>query len=204
MNNLAVAQVLNALPPIGGMDDSPRGRVLRAAAYLFNEQGYARTTVRELAQVIGIQSGSLFHHFKTKDDILCAVMKEAIVYNLEQMRQAIQIGKTPSERLKGLIHAELNSLNGNTSKAMAVLVYEWNAITTEQQKPLLEIRNEYEALWLEVLEDLRKEGKLKHDAFIWRRLISGSTFGTALWYKPDGPLSLDGLTEVTYAMAMGQ
>ena len=66
MNNLAVAQVLNALPPIGGMDDSPRGRVLRAAAYLFNEQGYARTTVRELAQVIGIQSGSLFHHFKTR------------------------------------------------------------------------------------------------------------------------------------------
>ncbi len=204
MNNLAVAQVLNALPPIGGMDDSPRGRVLRAAAYLFNEQGYARTTVRELAQVIGIQSGSLFHHFKTKDDILCAVMEEAIVYNLQQMRIAVETGKNPAERLKNLIRSELNSLNGNTSKAMAVLIYEWNAITTEQQKPLLAIRNEYEALWLEVLEDLRKEGKLKHDAFIWRRLISGSTFGTALWYKPDGPLSLDGLTEVTYAMAMSQ
>lgn len=204
MNNLAVAQVLSELPPIGGMDDSARGRVLRAAAYLFHEQGYARTTVRELAQVIGIQSGSLFHHFKSKDDILCAVMKEAIVYNLEQMRQAVAQGKNPSERLKGLIRAELESINGNTSKAMAVLVYEWNAITTEQQKPLLEIRNEYEALWLEVLEDLRKEGKLKHDAFIWRRLISGSTFGTALWYKPDGPLTLDGLSEMTYAMAMGQ
>jgi len=65
---------LDDLPQVGGLNDSPRGRVLRAAAYLFHLQGYSRTTVREIAQVVGIQSGSLFHHFKTKEDILCAVM----------------------------------------------------------------------------------------------------------------------------------
>jgi AcrR family transcriptional regulator len=197
-------QPLHELPPIGGMDDSPRGRVLRAAAYLFHKQGYARTTVRELALVIGIQSGSLFHHFKSKDDILCAVMEEAIVYNLAQMREAIALGSTPSQRLHGLIKAELESINGNTSRAMAVLVYEWNAISREQQAPLLAIRDVYENLWIEVLNDLRAEGHLKHDAFIWRRLISGVTFGTALWYKPTGRVSLAELTEITYAMAMGQ
>ncbi len=204
MNNLVVIQVLSELPPIGGMDDSPRGRVLRAAAFLFHKQGYARTTVRELAQVIGIQSGSLFHHFKSKDDILCAVMEEALIYNLKQMHDAIAKGQNAEERLKGLIQTELNSLHGNTSKAMAVLVYEWNAISNEQQKPLLEIRNEYEGLWLGVLDDLKKQGKIKHDTFIWRRLISGSTFGTALWYKSNGSLTLEGLTEITFAMAMGQ
>ncbi len=204
MNNLAAIQMLSELPPIGGMDDSPRGRVLRAAAFLFHKQGYTRTTVRELAQVIGIQSGSLFHHFKSKDDILCAVMEEALIYNLKQMHDAIAKEPNAEARLKGLIQAELKSLHGNTSKAMAVLVYEWNAISIEQQKPLLEIRNEYEALWLGVLEDLKKQGKLKHDAFIWRRLISGSTFGTALWFKSNGSLTLEGLTEITFAMAMSQ
>lgn len=203
MNSLAVAQVLNELPPIGGMDDSPRGRVLRAAAYLFHEQGYARTTVRELAQVIGIQSGSLFHHFKSKDDILCAVMKEAIVYNLQQMHHAIAQGTTAKEQLKGLIRAELESINGNTSKAMAVLVYEWNTITKEQQQPLLAMRQEYESIWLKVLKELKIAGQIEHDTFIWRRLISGATFGTALWYKPNGRISLEELTDVTLAMAMG-
>jgi len=203
VSDLAVMQPLNELPPIGGMDDSPRGRVLRAAAYLFHKQGYARTTVRELAQVIGIQSGSLFHHFKSKDAILCAVMEEAIIYNLAQMHRAIQEGNTPAERLRGLIEAELESINGNTSKAMAVLVYEWNAITREQQQPLLAMRQEYETLWLNVLEDLKKAGVLKHDTFIWRRMISGITFGTALWYKPSGRVSLAELTDMAYAMAMG-
>ncbi len=204
MNHLMSPELLHALPAIGGMDDSPRGRVLRAAAYLFHEQGYARTTVRELAQMVGIQSGSLFHHFKSKDAILCAVMSEAIIYNLQQMHQAIESGATPAERLKGLIRAELESINGNTSHAMAVLVYEWNAITEQQQVPLLAMREEYESLWVNVLDDLIQEGKLKHDAFIWRRLISGSTFGTALWYKSNGRVSIAELTEVSFAMAMGQ
>lgn len=204
MNDPAVMQLLEHLPLIGGMDDSPRGRVLRAAAYLFHEQGYARTTVRELAQIVGIQSGSLFHHFKTKDDILCAVMEEAIIYNLAQMKLAIEVGQTAAERLKGLIRAELESINGNTSNAMAVLVYEWNAISRAQQEPLLAMRQEYETLWLNVLEDLKQQGHVHHDTFIWRRLISGATFGTALWYKPNGRISLEELTEITLAMALGQ
>lgn len=202
MNNFMTPALLHALPPIGGMDDSPRGRVLRAAAYLFHEQGYARTTVRELALMVGIQSGSLFHHFKSKDAILCAVMEEAIIYNLQQMHHAIKQGATPTERLKGLILAELESINGKTSHAMSVLVYEWNAITEQQQEPLLAMREEYESLWLKVLDDLKLEGKVNHDTFICRRLISGATFGTALWFKPNGRISIPELAEVTLAMAL--
>jgi AcrR family transcriptional regulator len=202
VNNFMSPERLYALPPIGGMDDSPRGRVLRAAAYLFHEQGYARTTVRELALMVGIQSGSLFHHFKSKDAILCAVMEEAIIYNLQQMQNAVDQGTTPTERLKGLIRAELEAINGKTSHAMSVLVYEWNAITKQQQEPLLEMRQEYEGLWLKVLDDLKSEGKVDHDTFICRRLISGATFGTALWYKPNGRISIPELAEATLAMAL--
>ena len=42
--------------------DSAKGRLLQAAATLFKEKGYERTTVRDLGKAVGIQSGSLFHH----------------------------------------------------------------------------------------------------------------------------------------------
>src|SRR5690554_6288787 len=58
--------------------ESARGRLLREAARLFREKGYERTTVRDLAAAVGIQSGSLFHHFRTKEEILKAVMVETI------------------------------------------------------------------------------------------------------------------------------
>src|SRR5699024_6491414 len=58
-----------------GMDDSPRGKLLSAAARLFRDQGFDRTTVRDIAREVGLQSGSNFHHFATKEDILQRVME---------------------------------------------------------------------------------------------------------------------------------
>lgn len=49
--------------------DSARGKLLQTAAHLFRNKGFERTTVRDLASAVGIQSGSIFHHFKSKDEI---------------------------------------------------------------------------------------------------------------------------------------
>lgn len=181
---------LEDLPQVGGLNDSPRGRVLRAAAYLFHIQGYSRTTVREIAQVVGIQSGSLFHHFKSKEDILCAVMTEAIIYNLAQMQRAVDQADSTYEQLKGLIIAELQSINGDTGAAMAVLVHEWTLLPKPRQAELLEMRQQYEQIWFKVLQHAHAEQLIQQDPILWRRLIGGSISWSITWYKPTGRLSL--------------
>ena len=62
------------------MDDSPKGRILRAAAGLFHTRGYEQTKVRDLAAAVGIQSGSLFHHFRDKEQILEQVEKDEVKF----------------------------------------------------------------------------------------------------------------------------
>ena len=198
----AIEHTLDSIPHMGGLDDSPRGRVLRAAAHLFRSQGFERTTVRDLARVVGIQSGSLFHHFKTKEDILCAVMEEAIIFNTARMVAAVEAGTTPSEQLRGLIRAELESINGDTGGAMAVLVHEWNALSPENQERFLAMRARYEGLWFDVLARAREQGLVNHEPFVWRRLLSGSIFWTVTWYRPSGPVSLDQLTDMVLEMAL--
>ncbi|MCO4238153.1 TetR/AcrR family transcriptional regulator [Pseudarthrobacter sp. MDT3-28] len=47
-----------------------REEILDAAAELFTTQGYASTPTRSIAEAVGIRQSSLYHHFKTKDDIL--------------------------------------------------------------------------------------------------------------------------------------
>jgi AcrR family transcriptional regulator len=187
---------------MGGLDDSPRGRVLRAAAHIFRTQGYERSTVRDLAKVVGIQSGSLFHHFKTKEDILCAVMEEAILYNTARMQEAVDQGGTPAERLRGLVRAELESINGSTGDAMAVLVYEWGALSKANQERFLILRAHYEQLWLDVLKAAREQGLFSHDPFIWRRLIGGAISWTVTWYRASGPVTLDQLADMVLDMAL--
>lgn len=182
--------------------ESAKGRLLRAAAHLFKTKGYERTTVRELGSAVGIQSGSLFHHFKSKEDILLSVMEETIIINMARMHDALNSAQTSEERLLALIKCELSSVHTDTGEAMSVLVYEWRSLKEEKQKYILQLRDEYEALWLATIQEGINENKIQHDAFILRRLLAGAIGWTTTWYRPDGDLSLDELSKQTLMLAL--
>lgn len=138
--------------------ESARGKLLQTAAHLFRSKGYERTTVRDLASAVGIQSGSIFHHFKSKDEILRSVMEETILYNTALMRAALADAEDLRERVLGLIRCELQSIMGGTGEAMAVLVYEWRSLSAEGQAYILGLRDIYEQMWLDVLGEARLAG----------------------------------------------
>nr|WP_227519479.1 TetR/AcrR family transcriptional regulator [Marinobacter sp. ANT_B65] len=186
--------------------DSARGRLLREAARLFRDKGYERTTVRDLAAAVGIQSGSLFHHFRTKEEILKAVMVETIRLNTAVMQAAMDAADSSREKLRALVSAELESINGQTGEAMAVLVYEWRSLSETSQAEVLKLRDIYEALWLDVLGSLKEEDALLADPFVVRRMLTGALSWTVTWYRPErGGLTLDGLTDQVVAMlGLGQ
>lgn len=68
--------------------DSPRGRLLTAAARQFRQKGYGATTVRDLASEVGILSGSIFHHVKNTEEILFGIMLEMTI----SLAEAVQAG----------------------------------------------------------------------------------------------------------------
>nr|WP_239482206.1 TetR/AcrR family transcriptional regulator [Pseudomonas insulae] len=175
--------------------ESPRGRLLKTAAHLFRSKGFERTTVRDLAAAVGIQSGSIFHHFKSKDEILRSVLEETILYNTALMRAALATASDVRERLLALIRCELQSIIGGTGEAMAVLVFEWRSLSPEGQAYILDLRETYEQLWLDVLGEARAEGYLTGDPFIQRRFLTGALSWTNTWFRADGPMTLDELAE---------
>lgn len=197
-----IANSIEDIPTMSCFEDTSRGRVLSGAAYLFYKQGYDKTTVRQLAHFIGIQSGSLFHHFKSKDEILANVMEQTIIYHLARLKEAQQKSDVLEEQLRHIIKAELHSITGDTGAAMAVLVHEWSALSSEHQQHLLQMRREYEQVWLDIIQQLKDQGKIKHDVYLWRRLIGGAIAWTVTWYKPDGKVSLDQLTEMVWDMTI--
>jgi len=182
--------------------ESARGRLLVKAAHLFKMKGYERTTVRDLANEVGIQSGSIFHHFKTKEEILKAVMEEAIRYNTERMKRALANSQAAKEKLLELIKCELTSITGFTGEAMSVLVYEWRSLSEESQAHILSLRDIYEQLWLDVLDQAKEEGLIKGDTFILRRFLTGALSWTTTWFDERGGMSLDDLAEQALLLAL--
>ncbi|WP_445937551.1 TetR/AcrR family transcriptional regulator [Pseudomonas sp.] len=182
--------------------DSARGKLLQTAAHLFRSKGYERTTVRDLASAVGIQSGSIFHHFKSKDEILRSVMEETIRYNTALMQASLAEARDQRERVLALIRCELQSIMGGTGEAMAVLVYEWRSLSEQGQAFILELRDNYEQLWLDVLGEAKSAGYFKADPFILRRLLTGALSWTTTWFRPEGPMTLDQLAEEALSLVI--
>lgn len=191
-------------PSIHGIDNSPRGRLLSAAAQLFRTKGFDRTTVRDIAAAVGIQSGSIFHHFKTKEDILFAVMEEVIRFNTERLRQAVAAGDTALEQLRNLVRAELTATVGDTREAMTVMVQEWRCLSEDNQRRALALRDVYERLWLDVLGELHEQGAFRADPFILRRLLTGMIGWTPNWFSANRRLSLDDLADIIIDRVVGE
>lgn len=182
--------------------DSARGKLLQTAAHLFRSKGYERTTVRDLASAVGIQSGSIFHHFKSKDEILRSVMEETIRYNTALMRASLAEAGSLRERVLALIRCELQSIMGGTGEAMAVLVYEWRSLSQASQQFILALRDTYEQLWLDVLNEAKAAGYFNADPFILRRFLTGALSWTNTWFRPEGPMSLDQLAEQALSLVL--
>ncbi|AZZ90616.1 TetR family transcriptional regulator [Hahella sp. KA22] len=174
---------------------SARGRLLAKAAHLFKEKGYERTTVRDLAASVGIQSGSIFHHFRSKEDILFAVMEETILYITAKMREALEQAPTPRDRLLALLRCELESVLGGTGEAMTVLVYEWRSLSDARQEEILKLRDQYEGLWLDTLSEARDAGLVKGDVAVLRRFLTGALSWTITWFKSEGSMTVEDLAQ---------
>jgi AcrR family transcriptional regulator len=177
---------------------SPRGRLLDHAARLFRQKGYERTTVRDIASAVGIQSGSIFHHFSSKEDILKAVMSEALVYFIETLRDAIDTADGPQDKLLACIRSELQfTIGPGTTALMSLLISEWRCLSEDAQRDILEYRDSYEQLWLDVLHRAKKARIVSGDVFVIRRLLAGAIHWTTNWFQPDGKLSLEQLANET-------
>ncbi len=197
MDEQKALRVMHELIDNGQLTDpqSARGKLLQVAAHLFRNKGYERTTVRDLAGAVGIQSGSIFHHFKSKDEILRAVMEETIRYNTALMEAALSEADSVRERVLALIRCELQSIMGGSGEAMAVLVYEWRSLSAEAQVRVLALRDIYENLWMQVLGEAKAAGYIRGDLFVTRRFLTGALSWTITWFRADGSMSLEQLAE---------
>lgn len=178
---------------------SARGKVLQAATELFRKQGFERTTVRDLASRIGIQSGSIFHHFPSKQAILCAVMEENIRISIARLEAAGAGEAEPRQRLLKMVESELESIHSEARHALSVLVFEWRSVDDESQAKLLELRQRYEELWIQAVAELRPE-LAADEVFVLRKLLAGAINWSSTWFRPGGRLSTLQLAERTVEM----
>lgn len=201
---MGVGALLRRLIAEGLVSDpnSAKGRLLMVAARQFRQKGFNRTTVRDIAAEVGILSGSIFHHFKNKDEILFDIMNEVVIAMNARLQMGLDDADTTQGKVRALIDNELQFIHGKTSDAAAVLIYEWRALSEPRQKQILEIRRSYDQLWETTLEMARLEGLTDVDPVCLRQLLHGAIIWTTNWYHAEGDISLDKLGSYVLSLAI--
>ena len=178
-------------------DGNRRQDLLRAAAHLFRQQGYAATATRDIAAAAGMRSGSPFYHFDSKQALLAAVMLEGMLRALRHQTERLAPTDAPaSERLRALVRSHFDVLLGPDSDFIPVMLYEWRSLTPAQRADVHALRQRYEAAWLPVLQALHASGALRGDPSLARLMIFGALNWSVQWYEArSGGATLDDLTD---------
>ena len=183
-------------------DGNRRHELLRAAAKLFRRQGFAATTTRDIAAAAGMQSGSPFYHFKSKDALLFAVMEEGMQTAIARQQQTLAALQNPSPvaQLRSLVRAHFNTLQGPGNDFVPVMLYEHRSLSSRQRASFGQLQADYEAAWTPVLEALHASGHLRAPVKLARLLILGALNWSVQWFDPKKGASLDGLADAAVAL----
>jgi AcrR family transcriptional regulator len=176
-----------------------REELLRAAANLFVEKGFAATTTRDIAEAVGMRSGSPFYHFRSKQELLKAAMIEGLDAGHAQILSAIEGVTDPEAKLRVLVRTHLGTLLEGDCRS-PLLVSEARALDDKARAEIAAAFDRYQVPWQETLEALQNAGKLASAAPPVRLLLFGMLNWSSHWYRPEGELSVDELADAAVAM----
>jgi len=85
-------------------DKTTRDHIIEAADQLFYQKGYANTSFADIADAVQISRGNFYYHFKSKDEILDAVINLRLAKTQKMLEQWEVGGKQPADRIRSFIH----------------------------------------------------------------------------------------------------
>ena len=168
-----------------------RREIEDVASELFHANGYAATSVRDIARALDIQGASLYAHVASKEDVLWSIVDGAATAFEAKAGDAIADTATsdPVERLAALVEAHVDVVTADPERA-SVFVTEWRHLSGDRRAAIAGRRDAYEARFRAVIEDGTAVGAFRPtDTALAATFILTALNGLVAWYRPNGRLS---------------
>lgn len=177
----------------GPQESARRAEILATAGQVFAEQGFANTSVRDIGAECGILSGSLYHHFASKDAMLLEILEQTMDSLLIKYLDVKESTDGSRARLRNLFEVALSFVAYEPHVAK-ILQNEFQQLKhVDAFQPLLQRYNEIRRLvWREVLDQSVEEGLIRSDFDLEMayRVIMGAVLSAVYWLRPDGQYSV--------------
>lgn len=174
-----------------------RAELLAIAAELFATRGFLATTVREIADEAGILSGSLYHHFDSKESMAEEILRGFLEEQKQAYEQVLRETDDPREAIAELIRVSFRAMQRDRA-AIAIFQNESKYLSQFDRFAFLrQSANDFERLWTRVLQDGQRRGVFRADLNVKLayRFIRDMVWTTVHWYNPRGKLTANVIAE---------
>jgi TetR/AcrR family transcriptional regulator, cholesterol catabolism regulator len=190
----------------GTKSQRTRQRILDAAAKVFRQQGYANARLSDIAELAGMQTGSLYYHFDGRDDLVAEILRLGIETSWSHVRAAVDAlpdDATPLDRLATAIRAHTLSVLeiSDYASAQARIV---GQVPPDLYRVHMADQRTYGEYWNDLIERAVEAGEIRPDVdqFVVRMLVLGALNWTAEWYQPGRGTSAADVAEQAVALVL--
>jgi AcrR family transcriptional regulator len=172
---------------------------------MFAERGLRATTVRDIADAAGILSGSLYHHFASKEEMVDEVLRSFLDWLFARYQHIIDTEPNPLERFQGLFMASFDAIEDHHAE---VVIYQDEAkrLSAHQRFSYVdELNRRQRTMWVDVLNEGIAAGYFQSDINVdlVYRFIRDTTWVSVRWYQPGGPLTAEQVGRQYLAIVLG-
>jgi AcrR family transcriptional regulator len=166
-----------------------RELILEASAQIIRQKGYHAASMQDIADAVNLQKASLYHHFSSKQDILLALLDQALDLLIERVSVVLSRELPPDEKLRQAMRVYMECLEEHAALA-SVLLLEHRSLNPEYRGRHIPRRDRFERLWRDLIQEGVETG-IFHvpDPAMTARALLGVMNWTITWYSPDGHYS---------------
>jgi len=181
-----------------------RDELLQLAADLFARQGLRATTVRDIADGAGILSGSLYHHFRSKEAMVDEILRGFLDELFDAYRAVVATALDSRSTLEGLVVRSFEAIH---HRHAAVAIYQDEAkhlVKLPQFSYIAERNTEFRELWIGVLQRGVADGIFRDDLDleVAYRFMRDTVWVAVRWYRPGGTLAAEQVAKQYLAIVL--
>lgn len=170
--------------------------IRKAALSLIYRKGYEAITLRQLADAVGIQPGSLYNHVRNKQDILFDLVRDHMTTLLTEVEQAVPTNAAPLAQLEAFITFHV-MYHITRREQVFIANSELRSLEAPNHSVVVGLRKRYEAVLIDILRRGGVDGSLAvTEPTIAAYAILSMLTGICTWYQPGGRKSAEQLVNL--------
>jgi AcrR family transcriptional regulator len=166
-----------------------RPDIVRAAAAEFSRQGYDKASLEDIAERVGIRKASLYHHIRSKEDLLFAIHEDLILALIANTNKAVAKFSSPEHQLRAFVRESMRLIAEHRAE-VTVFLHERHVLSSDRWKGVVKKRDRYQSILETIIANGIAEGSFRPlKVKVVTLGILGMTNWGYQWYQPDQALT---------------